>query len=129
MLFITIEITGPVEITRAERHQRVNLPLPILGGMFILHFWQCFLPDLCPKSPFQLRRRDACVQVRLGNMFSLRLSAKDSHGVRNPLMTRNQPAMQEIRSARFSFLPVHSPAQQHTWKSAEELCLPGLQRL
>lgn len=33
MLFTAIEITGPLEIARAERHQRVNSHPPILGGV------------------------------------------------------------------------------------------------
>lgn len=57
VLFIAIEITGPLEIARAERPQRVNSHPPILGVLLGVLFsacflsWLCFQPNLCPSLP------------------------------------------------------------------------------
>lgn len=101
--------------------------------MFTLYFWQCFPPDLCSKSAFQLHGRADKMHVCRSGWetrfpWNWSVKEKDSHGVKNPLMTRNQPARQAVRSAWFSFLPVHPSAQQPTWKSAEEIWLPGLRQ-
>lgn len=130
MLFIAIEITGPLEITRAERHQRVNSHPPILGAVLAFQVWLCFLPDLCPKSPFQLHGRADTIHVcRSGWETCLPCNTpvkeRDSHQVKNPLLARNQPARQVIRSADFPFCPCTSPTRKPN-RSLKQIWWPRL---
>lgn len=56
MLFRPIEVTGPVKITRGERYQRVNLPPPVLGGMFTLYFLAVLPARPVPQISFAVTR-------------------------------------------------------------------------
>jgi len=126
MLFITIEVTGPVEITRAERHQRVNLPPPIWGGVFTLYFLAVLSTRPVPQISFPVTwqsRCDVCVQVRVGSLFSLKPVRQRKRFTRSQKSSDDQePACQASDQVCLILLS----AQHPTWKSAEEVWLPGL---
>lgn len=74
MLFIPTEITGKVEITWSERHQRINVIFPHSGryGYFVLLAVLSARP--VPQISFRVTwqsRHDARVQVRVGSTFGL----------------------------------------------------------
>lgn len=114
-LFMLAEIGGLVEITQAERHPRVNLSPPVLGGVVVLP------ARPVPQFSFPFTQQSTCRtfrKVRLGKHFLGTCLSKKPIYTESKLLGHQM--MQVFKCTWFSWLLCIASAQHPTWKSTVE---------